>query len=270
MTRPGAEFAGIKVRRSDYATRPGRPPDLDTALEFGRFEFKYVLGLGLRAAIEPALGHFMTLDPFCADAADRSYLVRSLYFDDPAFGDYREKTDGMLNRRKYRLRTYGRSAGVPVFLEAKGRANQFAYKVRTPVDAAFVADATAGRWGRLAASLATGAGEPAAPFVAAGVRRNLRPRVLVEYRRRPYLSRDGHRFRVTFDGELHAVASRDLAGGDAPRRTVLPGRTIMEIKFEATIPVWFRRLVGAFELSRTSVSKYCLGAEALGLVTNLE
>lgn len=46
------------------------------------------------------------------------YLVRSLYFDTPFDDDFEDKVDGLLNRRKIRLRTYSPDA-ASVKLEIK-------------------------------------------------------------------------------------------------------------------------------------------------------
>ena len=47
-----------------------------------------------------------------------------------------EKVDGMKTRRKYRLRTYGKSLeeNAPIFFEVKGRNLERTYKKRMNVD----------------------------------------------------------------------------------------------------------------------------------------
>ncbi len=103
-----------------------------TKLHFSRFEFKYVLAPALREEIERELSHFLTLDPFVGRQSGRKYFVRSLYFDDPVWTHYYEKTDGMLHRKKYRLRTYTDNPRqrCAVFLEIKGRHDALVFKHR--------------------------------------------------------------------------------------------------------------------------------------------
>ncbi|HET8706919.1 MAG TPA: hypothetical protein VFM46_11525, partial [Pseudomonadales bacterium] len=55
----------------------------DGKLDFLRFEFKYILGHDLRVQIENEISEFMALDPFVSNHESRSYVVRSLYYDDP-------------------------------------------------------------------------------------------------------------------------------------------------------------------------------------------
>ena len=65
---------------------------------FLRYEFKYILDDERKEAVESELLHFMQLDPFVDRFADKKYLVRSLYFDDPAYSFYYEKVDGLLHQ----------------------------------------------------------------------------------------------------------------------------------------------------------------------------
>ena len=94
-----------------------------TTLHFSRYEFKYVLPKSKRDELERELQYFLTLDPYVAKKEDKKYFVRSLYFDDSAFTNYYEKTDGMLSRTKFRVRTYTKNPdeGCATFLEIKGK-----------------------------------------------------------------------------------------------------------------------------------------------------
>lgn len=253
------DFAVNRLAMDDAFRRPQ---------SFGRFEFKYILSGRIRSLLEHELRDFMEVDPFCRDRPGQTYLVRSLYFDDPAFQDYYEKTDGLLMREKYRLRTYDEPGTAPCFLEIKGRQNHFSYKHRTLLDP-HTANLIAGqRWSALAhAKTAT---PVTRRFAAAACRRNLGPQVAVEYVRRPYVSRRDYRFRATFDSEIRGLRSRTLTDRAVSSAVVLRGLTVLEIKFEHAVPAWFQRLVGAYELQRISISKYCRAAEALTVVQNLE
>ena len=52
---------------------------------FLRYEFKYILDDARREDIEKELSYFMQLDPFVERFENKKYLVRSLYFDNPAY-----------------------------------------------------------------------------------------------------------------------------------------------------------------------------------------
>lgn len=269
MFQNTSAFHGIRVKRSDYNLQIPSGASKETSFEFGRFEYKYILPRALREEIEAAIQDFMIFDPFSAALPDHCYSVNSLYFDDANYSDYYEKTDGLLNRRKYRLRTYD-NGDAPVFLEEKGRRNHFSYKYRCLVDQDFLNHAVAGNWRALLNSIDGSEDVPLSGFVTAGVRRDLGPKVRVIYRRRPYIADYGYRFRVTFDDQIEAHWTNSLHAPATLVRPVLPGKTVLEIKFEDSIPMWFTRLIGSYQLNMVSISKYCQSAEALDLVKNLE
>jgi hypothetical protein len=254
---------------SDYSLAKPGPADLaGRPQSFGRFEFKYVIPDPLCPAIETEMREFMQVDPFCRELPGQAYLVRSLYFDDPGYGDYYEKTDGLLQREKYRVRTYGRTPGAPVFLEIKGRRNHYCYKYRTPLDRALLDRIEGHDWVGLMQFAPDNA--VLARFAAAAFRRNLRATLTVEYWRRPFISQLDYRFRATFDHTLRCLLATRLAESPRRSRAALAGHTVLEVKFAHSVPSWFQRLIGAYELNRISVSKYCRAAEALTLVQNLE
>jgi VTC domain-containing protein len=245
-------------------TRPrGLEPEAGTQF-FGRYEIKYLVSSRLAGEIEKDVSRFMELDPFCRDQPTHDYLVRSLYFDDATLTAYYEKLDGIANRSKYRLRAYGAGEMAPCFLEVKGRANNFSYKHRTLLSRHLRTRLSAQDWGWVLRN-ATDA-DMVARFTMHALRKTLRPNVIVEYTRRPYISARDYRFRVTFDRRIVATRSTTLDARSGGRHRVLPDQAVLEIKFERSVPTWFQRLIGAYELQRISVSKYCRALEVLGFV----
>ncbi|MEO6597055.1 MAG: polyphosphate polymerase domain-containing protein [Planctomycetota bacterium] len=236
-------------------------------LHFSRFEFKYVLDRNRREEVEAELQHFVELDPFVAGQPTHMYFVRSLYFDDRSLSAFHDKMDGMLTRSKFRVRTYGRSLDdrAPWFLEIKGRHNNLVFKHRTPIKGDFDPRVR----GEALSRLLLRAAEPGTvrdQFEFALYRQQIQPIVLVDYVRRPYVSRFDPEFRLTFDAELAASATDTMFPDAAVRtRPMLRGMTVMELKFRRHVPVWFHRILQAFELRRTSISKICAGTEVLGL-----
>ncbi|HHH38233.1 MAG TPA: polyphosphate polymerase domain-containing protein [Sedimenticola sp.] len=244
-----------------------------TRLHFARFEFKYVLPTRLRDEIERELGYFLQFDPFVASTPEHKYFVRSLYFDDPDFTAFYDKIDGLRTRSKFRLRTYSNRIDrpAPIFLELKGRHNNLVFKHRVPVggeEALRLArgDAVAERI--LAGSEA---GVPVREqFQFELLRKRIRPVALIDYYRRPYISRYDPEFRITFDERLRGTQTSALFPGPAERgRDLLPGYTVVEVKFRYHVPAWFHRIIQSYELRRVSISKICRGIEVLGLAENL-
>ena len=255
-------YGGVPLERSDFtalSTDEGK-----SALEFGRYEFKYVVDQTTRAVLENAIQSYLTLDAYCARQSQKSYEVASIYFDDRNYSCYYDKINGMLNRRKFRIRSY--DGGQLHFLEEKGRRNAFAYKIRQPVTETVYWQAIAVDWRELLAGNIEAHGRPAADFISAGMRTGLRPRLRVTYRRRAYVGHGGYRFRVTFDDLLRGDIPSDIARPARIAKDALPGRSIVEIKFEYQVPLRFIRQIEVLQLRRQSVSKYCLCAEAMGLV----
>ena len=239
--------------------------------DFARYEFKYVVTEHQRHEIESEIRHFMSYDGHVHEELENSYFVRSLYFDDDAAHHYYEKIDGTRSRRKFRIRTYATTFadGLPIYLELKGRHIDRTYKQRISIayaDIGIFADGDdpdavneryAGKW-------------LAERFLFEFFRRQLKPKVLVDYIRRPYVSTFDLNFRVTFDSKLSALPAKTLFPPDAARGVnCLAGYTILEVKFHRRIPVWFHRLLQNYNLRRVSVSKFCVGMEACGLAVNL-
>lgn len=243
-------------------------------LHFLRFEFKYLLRAEVRTEVERELGYFMQLDPFVAARPDKKYFVRSLYFDDATYACYFEKTDGMLHRRKFRVRTYARSPDAPAatFLELKGRHDALVFKHRAEFVRGPGPRFAAGEREMTAAVLARAQeGTVLERFRFDLERRRLRPAMLIDYERRPYVSKYDPEFRLTFDDTLRATRTQSLyPASHEGARDVLCGYTIMEVKFRYHVPAWFHRILQSYDLRRQSISKVCKGMEAWHLNPQME
>jgi len=237
---------------------------------FLRYEFKYILDDAKREAIESELSHFMQLDPFVEQFENKKYLVRSLYFDDPVNTFYYEKTDGLMHRQKFRIRTYAMeyNENIPIMLELKGRYNNFVYKHRTSLNHNYenVNDVF-----HLLKQLENDDNPVSKQFIYDKYRKSIKPIMLIDYQRRAYQSKYDYEFRITFDGELYGTHTTELfPKDDVYRRKLIDGYTIMEVKFRKHVPPWFHRIMIKYQLSRVSISKYCTGMEATSLIENLD
>lgn len=250
---------------------------METRLHFSRFEFKYLLPRTIRDAVERELQYFLELDPYVAEQPGNKYFVRSLYYDNQAMVCYYEKIDGMMERAKFRIRTYTdcSTAGTARFLEVKGRHNALVFKHRIELTSQPTNDLAAKHplldetTRDVLSHLDTGG--LSSRFLRDLYRKDLQPVVLVDYYRRPYLSKYDPEFRLTFDESLVGTATSRLfpRRHDSLRR-ILPGHTILEVKFRYHVPKWFHRIIQSFELRRISISKYCAAVEAHRLAAKLE
>ena len=75
--------------------------------EFARYEFKYIITNANSNAIETEVKNFMQSDGYASQKRHNAYYVRSQYYDNDLSSHFYEKVDGMRDRYKYRIRTYG-------------------------------------------------------------------------------------------------------------------------------------------------------------------
>jgi hypothetical protein len=242
-------------------------------LDFKRFEFKYVLQTSLRKEVERELGFFVNFDPFVQQTPHHQYFVRSLYFDDRSHTAFYDKIDGLKTRSKFRIRTYTREAdvAVPQFLEQKGRRNNQVFKSRVEIastPAPMITTSTAPTIDSLSNHPSTSS--LVQQFQHDRFRKEINPVALIDYVRRPYISKYDSEFRITFDEQLRATSTSELFPPQVLNSyPILLGYTVMEVKFARHIPAWFHRIIQAYELKRVSISKIVEGMKVLGLAIDL-
>ena len=98
------------------------PPS--TAKERFRHELKYLISYAQKTDLNVRMAPLLGLDKH---ASNGGYMIRSLYFDDYWNTAYQEKVDGVLLRKKYRIRIYDYSDRV-IKLERKRKSDSWIYK----------------------------------------------------------------------------------------------------------------------------------------------
>lgn len=84
----------------------------------------------------------------------------------------------------------------------------------------------------------------------------LRPRTLVDYRRRPFVYGPGN-VRVTLDDEIRTGLNvTDLFDRACPTLQPVPGEIILEVKYDAFLPEIVRQAVQLDGVSGSAFSKY--------------
>ena len=212
----------------------------------------------IKFVVDPDMGHeirrwaraHLEPDQHGTGSFGDEYQTSTLYFDTPTLHVLRRR--GSYGRAKYRVRRYG--TGDVVFLERKLRRPRLLVKRRTKVsidELARVTSATAD-WGgswfgkRLAA-------------------RGLVPVCQVRYTRtaRGTLT-DGRVARLTIDDATSATAIDGASFTDAVGIPFLDRQLIVEVKFRASLPAVFTRLIEEFRVVPRAASKYRLSMAALG------
>ena len=238
--------------------------------EFHRYEFKYVISSDIATTIQGEIENFMNYDGFIHEELGNAYLVRSLYFDNIFASNFYEKIDGVRYRTKFRLRTYSRENdnSSPMFLEQKGRHLNRVFKNRCHIDSEDLSKFySEGSYAKIYNSYKN---EVAEDFIFQAYKKKLKPRVLVDYIRKPYTSNYDSNFRITFDSSIESKKSLSLFPSENfGLIKSLPGYVIMEVKFHRRIPAWFHRILQTYNLSRVSISKFVLGMASTNLATDL-
>ena len=232
---------------------------------FSRYEFKFILDKKKANLIEKESQHFMKFDENVDKKYDNRYFVRSLYFDNIYSTNFYEKVDGMKIRKKYRLRTYSKinNSSNLIFLEMKGRTNQRTYKNRTKINSTDLdIFFNKKRYPELL-KIYGNDNLVINNFLFDVYRKDIFPRVLIDYRRRPYVNKNGLNFRLTFDSEIKSTKSNKLFDKDNLLfwEECRAGYTVLEVRFERSITPWFHRIIQNYNLERLSISKFVMGIE---------
>ena len=227
---------------------------------FSRYEFKYLISNKLANIIFNDALNFMDMDKH--SLSEKGYFVRSLYFDNEEYDNFFEKVDGIKLRKKFRIRTYDKSDSKfnPIYLEAKGRVQDRVFKKRFKIESN---DLMKFYHKKDFNYLLNKYKENSLikEFMFDVIRKNVSPRILIDYYRRPLINKHGLYFRLTFDSNLKSSKTSSLfqSNNFFLSNKCKPGLTILEVKFERSIPVWFHRTIQAYDLRRQSISKFVYG-----------
>lgn len=184
-------------------------------------------------------------------SANGSYIITSLYFDDPADRALREKLSGVNNREKFRLRIYDHAADT-VWVEKKSKINGLCLKSRCTIS-----EQEARRILELGADYTPGQDSPLLRELSIKLRTQaLMPRTIVEYSREAFTFPAGN-VRVTLDSDLRtALYCTELFN---PGRIMVPASesaVVLEVKWDEFLPDIIRGIVQPGSARTESFSKY--------------
>lgn len=222
-----------------------------------RHEMKYVIPVHLHQEMAAVFRRMMAYDSHAGPTHE--YNIRSLYFDDMYRSAYNEKLDGIQHRRKYRIRIYN-CQDQPIALECKHKDGPYIFKESVYISRAEYDRILLGDVGFLLKR-----SEPISREFYIDYRSKLlRPEVVVEYDREPFIFDTGT-VRITFDKGVRAMdKNEDMFSWDARSLDVLGrDRMILEIKYTGILPEQIRRLFNAYEIVQTNASKFCMCVDRL-------
>ena len=195
-----------------------------------RHELKYLINFPDYALLQTRLSAVMARDKNAGKTGE--YWIRSLYFDDYWDSAYQEKEIGVYTRKKYRIRLYNASDKV-IHLERKAKVGPYIHKQSAPLTREQTERVLYGDYAFLLQSEHNLLRE----FYYECTSRVMRPRVVVDYDREPFVMAAGD-VRLTFDKHVRAgMGAFDIFDAKLPTVETLPGdRMIMEVKYTQFLP----------------------------------
>ena len=217
-----------------------------------RHEYKYLISKADAELLKHRLPYIMERDPHAGPTGQ--YTIRSLYFDDFSGTAYYDKVDGVNYRAKYRIRFYNYDPSI-LKLEKKEKRGNLTRKTAQTItknDARALEYALTGGCPDTKEGLIE---ELRLQFVSKG----LRPRVLVDYDRTPFICRDGNT-RITLDENVRTRPY--IAHLFASPRAMVPAmdadQVILEVKFDDFIPGYLLTALEDIPKVNMAISKFAM------------
>jgi len=217
-----------------------------------RNELKFLVAEPQIALLKNRINHLVELDSHVGEKG--YYNIRSLYFDDYYDSCMVENEIGTDPREKFRIRIYNHSADR-ITLELKKKEHLMTQKHSCPLTR------------EQCELLMKGIPLPVSSEYPAVLQkllllmrtRGMRPKVIVEYDRVPYVERLGN-VRVTLDRNISS--SNDIGNffqENIARRPILPaGQHVLEVKYDEFLPDYIKKNLQMEHLRQTAFSKYYL------------
>ena len=217
-----------------------------------RHEYKYLISRADAELLKLRLPHIMQRDPHAGETG--RYTIRSLYFDDVDAAAYYEKMDGIDNRTKYRIRFYNYDSSV-LKLEKKEKLGNLTRKTAQTIT----------KNDARALEYALSQGCPDHPhglteeLRLACLGRGLRPKVLVDYDRTPFLCHAGNT-RITIDENLRTrpYIAHLFASPRAMTPVLEPDQVILEVKFDDFLPGYLADALADIPKVNMAISKFAM------------
>ena len=215
-----------------------------------RHELKYQVTDAQIQMLKMRINHLLPLDSHVAKTG--SYFIRSLYFDDYDDRCMKENENGTDPREKFRIRIYNGSA-AKISLECKRKERGKTHKTSCPLTEAQTRLLMAGN------ILPDIGSQPPLlrKLTLQMMTRGMRPKVIVEYERIPYVYKNGN-VRITLDTNIaSSSAVETFLDPHSSGRQVLPvGQQLLEVKYDEYLPDFIYRSLMLPSLRQTAFSKY--------------
>ena len=184
---------------------------------------------------------------------DGSYLIKSLYFDDRESSSYYEKLDGVLYRKKYRIRTYNDDEKF-IRLEKKMKHNNMTAKEQMLISKDIYSKILNGKINEI--------DNPQGlllEFLNEYKNKGLVPSIIVGYHRIAFTYPISD-VRITFDSHIQSgLYNYDLFNKNASNYTIIEyGKQVLEVKFNEVLPLHIANILNDIPTCREAVSKFAI------------
>lgn len=224
--------------------------DIETKL---RYENKYIVTTHQVEMLKCYMEGICFRDDFAGEKG--CYNIRSLYFDDYWSNSYWDNEIGIEPRSKFRIRVYNCNFDE-VFLEQKIRIGGKIYKERVQVSREFCELLIRDEWQKILYPTTDAVFNR---FLTMYHTRILRPQIIIEYDREPYIYPDGD-VRITFDRNISFSDNVELFfEKDIFEQPIMGDRQeVLEIKFKNFLPDILYQGINLKYMQQESFSKYYL------------
>ncbi|MGB4985710.1 MAG: polyphosphate polymerase domain-containing protein [Erysipelotrichaceae bacterium] len=182
---------------------------------------------------------------------DGSYLIKSLYFDTMDNKLYLEKLDGILYRKKYRIRIYNNDDTF-IRLEKKMKHNNMTAKKQTLINRQDYDKILKGNIRDINTK------EPLfLEFINEMKNNNLLPSIIVSYHRMAFTYPLSD-VRITFDYHIQSgLYNYELFDTSKPNFDILNEKyCVLEVKYNEFLPTFIENILQSIPLQREAVSKF--------------
>ena len=215
-----------------------------------RHELKFIISKSISSILKQRLALAMDIDKNSVNL-DNTYFIRSLYFDDPYSSAYYEKLDGVLYRKKYRIRIYNNDPSF-IRLERKWKHNNLTSKDQIKISKELCEKILNNDLENI--DLST---DLMNDFISEIKFKNLKPSVIVDYQRLAYTYPISE-VRITFDENLKSgLYNYDLFDCDTNSYDIFsPDEVVLEVKYNDYLPEHISIILETVPMYRQAVSKF--------------
>ena len=220
-----------------------------------RHEIKFIISKQMSLILKQRLALAMNVDKNSVNL-DNTYFIRSLYFDDINSTAYYEKIDGVLYRKKYRIRIYNNDSSF-IRLERKWKHNNMTSKDQLKISKENCINLLTNQFDNIDKELLNNS--LMKEFITDIKVFGLKPSVIVDYKRLAYTYHISE-VRITFDERIKSgLYNCNLFNINRITYDVIDNNeVVLEVKFNEVLPEHISIILQTIPMYIQAVSKFAL------------